>query len=684
MRDLTALFEPRGVAIIGASSSPEKLGHAMAASLDSFAGPVRLVNPRPGPGMDPTIAAAAEHAPIDLAVLCIPAQHTAQALRDSAAAGVGAALVCAGGFAEIGDAGLAAAAAVDAAIRDTGIRVLGPNTSGFFVPADRLVASFVPGARELGAGRVAVVAASGGINHVLSFQLEDDGAGVSLGVGLGAGQDITAVDVLRYLRTHEPTTAVVLHLETVPDGRALLDAVDALAREKPVVALVIGQSDVSEFAQSHTGALATSWRTTRALLRQAGAVLVDSEEQAVAAASALAAGRAAPSRRPGIGLVTAQAGPGLLIADALGRTDDLLPPLNHATLSVIAGLLPPLTFQANPVDTGRPGPGFGAILEATASDPAIDVLGVYAIIEPVVDLATSVSEAGLPSDVPVVVGIDGPGASVRAARRAARALGVTVLRGPTRLAEGLAALTEDARLRAVSDDDVEPAPAVPPISWRGPWDEVRGKQLLDDLGVHTPPRRHFATRREARSALDTLSGPLAVKLVDAEVLHKTEIGGVVLGIRTQEQLDAALDQVEKAGARSYLVEEMAGPGVELIVGARNDPAFGPTVVLGLGGTTAEVLADVTIRSAPLSATTAEAMLDDLAGAALLRGHRGGPSIDSAGLGRLLVALGGIIAAGHVDEIEINPLRLTSAGLVALDAVVRPLSPAAHDEVRSTR
>ncbi|RWZ59700.1 CoA-binding protein [Labedella populi] len=681
-RDLAPLLEPRGVVVVGASGNPEKLGYAMASSLETFPGEVRLVNSRPTAGMHSSIGeAAAAGAVPDLAVMCVPAMHTASAVRESAEAGVGAALVCAGGFAEAGGVGVDYARDLDTVVAETGIRLLGPNTSGFFVPHASLFASFVPGVRRLGPGSVAVVAASGGVNHVLSFRLESDGAGVSLGVGIGAGQDVSAPDVLHYLVGHETTRAVILHVETVPDGPALVEAVATLAAVKPVIALVVGRNDVSEFARSHTGALATSWRTTRAALRQAGAVLVGDEVQAVAAATALSARRARVSARPGVALITAQAGPGLIIADALSDANHL-PELGADTKAVLAGLLPPLTFQANPVDTGRPGETFPSVVRTVAADPVTDVLGVYAITEPVVDIVADVLAAGVADDVPVVMGVDGPASDVSSLRRSGRDTGIPVLSGPTQLAQGLAALADDAKSRAASREASSPAPVVP--LWvasvaEGEWDEARGKDLLDALGIATPPRYRCADREAARRAWSTLDPPLAVKLLDASVLHKTEIGGVVLGVRTAEDLERALDDLETAGASEFLVESMAAPGIDLVVGARNDTVFGPIVAMGVGGIATEVLGDVAIRTAPLTRTAAVAMVEDLVARELLLGHRGSAPVDLEVLGGIVVGLGALVADGVVDEIEINPLRSTATGIVALDAIVLP----AHKEVRTT-
>jgi acetyltransferase len=211
------------------------------------------------------------------------------------------------------------------------------------------------------------------------------------------------------------------------------------------------------------------------------------------------------------------------------------------------------------------------------------------------------------------------------------------------------------------------------------WDEARGKDLLDALGIVTPARRRCADREQARRAWRELEPPLAVKLLDASVLHKTEVGGVVLGVRTPDDLERALDDLEAAGASAFLVESMASPGVDLVVGARNDDVFGPIVALGVGGVATEVLGDVAIRTAPLARSEAVAMVDDLVARELLLGHRGSRPVDLESLGGVIARLGDLVADRIVDEIEINPLRSTPTGIVALDAIVLP----AHKEVRTT-
>ena len=679
--DLAPLFAPRGIAVIGASRSPGKLGASLARSLRGFAeggGYLALVNSRDAT-MFGSVAAAAAGGPVDLAMLCVPAPSCPQLLAEAAQEGVRAAVICGGGFAEAGGDGAALQRELATVVSRTGIRLLGPNTSGFFAPAAGLTASFVPGAGSVPAGRVAVVAASGGVNHAVAFLLAEAGHGVSLAVGLGNGVDVTAPDVLDHLAGDPQTTAVALHVESVTDGPRLVSSVRALAARKPVVALVVGRHDVGAFAASHTGALATSWRTTRAALAQAGAVLVGDERELVDAAGALAVTGVRPGPGNGVGVVTGQAGPGLLLLDDLRGRPVQVPELTAGTQAALAALLPPLTFQRNPVDTGRPGPDFGQVLAVVAADPGVEVIAGYALHEPggAVDLVAAVRE-GLASGVPVVFGVGGTGPDAADVRRSMLTAGAAIATDPRGVAAATAALLADARARYRRTPGLAARPPAVAIG-TGPFDENDAKDVLARLGIATPARRACTGRASAHAALAELGGPVAVKLLDAAVLHKTEAGGVHLGVRTAADLDAALDALAAVGASRYLIEAMAPPGVDLVVGARRDPVFGPIVLLGLGGTAAEALADVSVRLAPLSAAEAADMPGELAGQALLDGWRGGPVLDRVNLGQVLGAVGGLIAAHpHLAEAEINPLRVTHDGLIALDAVITTQETATAD------
>lgn len=672
MTALAQLFAPQAIAVLGASATPGKLGAAMTSSLASFPGPVMKVNagrPDPDRSFFSTMAEAAEAhgTPPDLVISCIPAAATADALREAATAGARAALVCAGGFAEAGGEGTAHQQALTEVVRETGIRVLGPNTSGFLAPHWQLTASFVPGAAELEPGSVAVVAASGGVNHALAFALAEAGVGLRLGVGLGNSLDVTQADVLDHLAADDEVRAVALHVETAVDGRRLTEAVRRLAERVPVVALVVGRSDIGDFARSHTGALATSWRVTRAALRQAGAVLVEDDRALVDAVSALSRVRLTAHHRAGVGLVTAQAGPGLLLTDDLRSHGVQVPPLVERTVKELGKLLPALTYQRNPVDTGRPSPTITQVVERVSEDPGVHVTAVYGLLEPTaVDLAPALTAARTATPLVAVVG--GPAEQARLTRKELGGAGIPCAATPAAGATMVRSLVEDAAARARLAAAETTPPAAPALSLSGPVDEHTAKNVLDELGIRTPVRRVCADPAAAHTALDELGGPLVVKILDANVLHKTEVGGVRVGIRTHEELDAALARMPASPA--LLVERMASSGPELIVGVRRDPVFGPVVALGAGGTAAETLGDVSLRLAPLSANEADAMLDELATRDVFLGARGAAPVDRKQLAHALLALSSLVADETVAECEINPLRVLPDGeVVALDAVL---------------
>ncbi|HET9772105.1 MAG TPA: acetate--CoA ligase family protein, partial [Acidimicrobiia bacterium] len=645
---LSPLFAPGAVVVVGASTNPGKLGAAMARSLSTFPGPVLLVNsrnPDPAAGIYAGVAeaVAATGTVPDLAVFCVPAGATPSAVAEAAGAGVRAGVVCAGGFREAGPSGTGIDAELTAAVAATGIRLVGPNTSGFLAPPRRLVASFVPGAGEVPAGSVGVVASSGGMLHALAFLLAAEGLGLALGVGIGNGLDVSTADVCRHLTNDADVRAVALHVEGLADGRALTDAVARLAERVPVAALVVGRGDVGELARSHTGVLTPSWRTTRAALRQAGAVLVDDERELVDAVAALSRTRLPATGSPGIGIVSGQAGPMVLLTDRLRSTGLAVPPLDDGTVARLAELLPPLTYQSNPVDTGRPGDTFTEVVATVASAAAVDVLAVIGLLEPdAFDLSAAVRSVAAGSDVPVVAVVGGPPAAVADTRAALAGGGVAAYAAVAGAVTGLRALADDARGRADRAEDADPVRLVVPDSFRIPAGEDEGKDLLDWLGLATPGRLACDDRTQAQSARRLLRPPLAVKMLEPVVAHKRRVGGVHLGVVGEADMDAAVDALDRAGARRYLVEEMAGPGVDLIVGARRDPVFGPVVVVGLGGDEAEALDAVAVRLAPLSEREAAAMLAELPGA----GRPGGWSdrVERRSVATVVATLGALLVA----------------------------------------
>jgi acetate---CoA ligase (ADP-forming) len=676
-RGLGKLFEPRSIAVIGASADPAKAGNAMLRALRSFPGRLFPINPRHGSVLDLEAfesVSSTQHE-IDLAVLCVPPGALLDAVGDCAAAGVAGAVICTGGLAESGPDGAVIEAEISAIAESTGLRVLGPNTSGFLNPAAGVYASFVLGAQDVRPGRVGVVAQSGGVNHHVAFSLAAHGVGVSIAAGLGNGIDIGATELLEYLAADDETSVILLALEGVEDGRRLCDRIARVIERKPVVVLKVGTGEQQAFAQSHTGAIAGDDVVARAALSQAGAVLVSSSDELVDAGRALLATRLGARSSVGVGLVSGQAGPALLLADSLAGRGLRLPELARSTQQRLATLLPPITYQQNPVDTGRPGEMFREVVETVANDDAVDLLVVYALDEPdALDPVTEIPPAVSTTGIPLVFVTSGPLDEVAETAQALAAQGIATFLSQERAVGAVAALASDAQARArLAAGGRRLAPAGAAMEQPATVSEATAKDLLEAIGVPTPKREVHLERSTIPGVLGRLRAPLVVKILDPEIIHKAEVGGVRTDVETEATLERALDAIDSIrGARDgpYLIEEQVEAGPELIVGGTRDPSFGPVIALGLGGFAAEALANAAFRCAPITVEDAHEMVESLRGARLLDGFRGMPVVDRDELVAVLVGLADLLSANNwIREFDVNPLRATSDGLIALDALI---------------
>ena len=674
---LARLFDPRSVAVVGASAAPEKAGYQLLKTVTGFSGAVYPVNPREDEilGLTTYPDLAAIPGPVDLVVLVLPPHHSPALLRDAAAVGAGAALIVSGGFGESGADGIRLQDEILGICRDGGIRLLGPNTSGFIRPPRGLYCTFVPPITDIAPGGISIVAQSGGLNVTLAYLAHHEGLGIGLAAGLGNAADVDIAEVIDYLADDADTEIIALQLEGVPDGRGLYDSVARATQRKPVVALPVGRADLGGFAESHTGNLIGNFALTRAALVQAGAVIVETTTDLVDTAHALSLHRLAPAADPGVGVLTSQAGPGLLMTDRLRHAGIRVPELSAPSIERIAGLLPPMHFVRNPVDTGRPSETYGDILATMAGDDAVDAVVVFALLEEhALDPVAAIGGVLASSDKPILFGTGGATDMTEPVRAALASMAVPCYGAPDRAAQGMLALVEDSRAawRRARDRTTAPPPPAEPLG-PGPIDEDAAKALIEAAGIATPLRTVCATHAEAHAALAEFGGPVVVKILDAAITHKTEIGGVQLGVVTSADLDRALvriDAIATEAPRRYLIEAMAAPGLEVIIGGANDAGYGPTVLLGLGGTAAEALGDVTLRLAPLGAAEAAAMADDLRGRALFDGWRGAPRLDRAALARAIRAVGSLMAAHpEIRELDLNPVRVYGDGVLALDALV---------------
>ncbi|MFF8837493.1 acetate--CoA ligase family protein [Streptomyces sp. NPDC015130] len=682
-RDLTSLFDPGSVAVVGASDDPAKYGHAVAAQALRAPGrrPVHLVNRRGGTVLGRPAARSLGEigGPVDLVVISVPGTGFEAAVDDALACGAKAIVAITAGFAEAGPAGLARQRAVAERVRAAGAVLVGPNCLGI---ADNTTELYLASDR-FAPGRVALLSQSGNLALELQLRGAPHGLGFSRFVSLGNQADVTLVDLVEDCARHEPTSVIAVYAEDFGDGRAFARA--AAEAGKPVVLLTAGRGTASaRSAQSHTGALTTSADVVAAACRDAGVELVRTPREMTVVLAALAGGRRTTGRRTAV--LTDGGGHGAVASDAAEDAGLDVPELGAPAQDRLRSVLWEQSAVGNPVDLAgmgeqRPLSYADTVRELLAADEVDAVLmtgyfGGYAASEgglgggPAGGSVLAEGEQRAAKEIaghlattpkPLVVQSMYPDSpSCRALAEA----GVPVFDATEDAARALAALT--GRSAGAPAAVAARPPATTPLgdpSYHG----VRA--LLAAAGVPFPPAREISDETELLAAAAAFEGPYVLKAL--HVLHKSDAGGVALRLADRDALLAAYRQMHaRLGAPAYSVEAMAdlSDGLELIVGVQRDPRFGPVAMVGLGGVLTETLRDVAFALAPVAAGSAEKLLRGLRTAALLDGVRGRPAVDVTAAAAVIARITEL-AASHpeIAELEVNPLLVRPDGCVALDA-----------------
>jgi acetate---CoA ligase (ADP-forming) len=672
-RDLRPLFNPRSVAILGASNDPAKWGNrlALGALRGEGSRAVYLVNRNGGEILErqayPTLADLPE-AP-ELVVLSVPAEGFEDAVEASLAAGAKALVGITTGLGETGDEGRAREAAIVERVRKAGAVLLGPNCLGIFDSATSLDLGW----SELQGGSVGLVSQSGNLALELALLAEDYGLGFSRFASLGNQADLEAGELVRSLIDHESTRVIALYCEDFRDGRAFARAArEAVEAGKPVVLLTVGGGDVSaQAARSHTGAMVSSATAVAAACRAAGMQRVRSPRELIDLAQAELA-RVRPRGRRVV-IVGDGGGHGIVASDVASAEGLELPPLSEELQGRIAPHLPDAAPTRNPVDFAGAGEQFLTIfedvtrllLESGEVDAAL-VTGYFGGYSDFSDdfqaqeteVALGMARAAADSGRALVVQSMYPRSPSLVALREA---GVPVYREIEAAAWVLARLADQAEQPPRGVPELpSPGDGPPPAGY---WE---ARELLASAGIAFPSARRVADFDEARAAATELGYPLAVKALGP--LHKSDAGGVALGIESEKALEDALAEMATLSAEGYSVERMAPVGVELIAGSIQDARFGPVVLVGLGGVYAELLDDTAVALAPVDAAQAEELIRSLRGSAILAGARGRPPVDVAAAAEAIAALSRLAASRpDLAEIEINPLLVTPQGALGLDA-----------------
>lgn len=680
--NLDAIFRPRSIAVIGASRRAGTIGYQILDNLlkNRFAGAVYPVNPHVpvihSVRAYPSVEAIPD--PVDLAVIVVPKEGVLDVAQACGRHGVKALVVISAGFKEVGGEGIEREKRLLDVVRRHGMRMVGPNCMGVLNtdPDVSMNATFAPTTPP--AGPVSFMSQSGAMGVTILDYASEYGIGVSKFVSLGNKSDVSANDVLAYWRADERTRVVLMYLENFGNPRNFTRIAREMSKEKPIIVVKAARTQAGARAGvSHTGALAELDVATDALLAQCGALRVETVEELFDVA--IAFGNAPLPQGDRVAIVTNAGGPGIIIADACESHGLKVAPLAEATRERLREILPEEAAIANPVDmiASADAARYRAVLETVLPDPNVDAV-IAAFVPPLgvqaEDVARVIAETGAERRKPVLAvlmgrqGLPQGMALLHAAR-------VPAYIFPESATRALAALWRHRRWLerppgrvAEFEADVGRAQAIVAAAraaGRHRLLEHESMALFEAYGIPVAPYRLVRGVEEAVQAGAALGYPVALKIVATEVIHKTDIGGVVLGLEDERELRDAFEEITGrarerglrlgSGLDGLLVQKMLPGGRETIIGMTYDPGFGPLLMFGLGGIYVEAIGDVAFRIHPVSDVDAAEMVRQVRGFKLLEGVRGERSVDLRLLEETIQRVSRLVTAHpEIEELDINP------------------------------
>jgi acetyl coenzyme A synthetase (ADP forming)-like protein len=702
---LRPLLAPKSVAIIGAGSRPKSVGHQVLRNIldGGYTGRVYVVNPRHDAVLGIASVPSAIDLPIapDLAIVAVPASHLLEVVRDCGQRGVRGVLVLTAGFGETGEAGRALQDEAVFLSRRYGMRLIGPNCLGVLNtdPAVRLNATFAP--LPMNEGGLGLVSQSGALGIAVVVAAERSGLGISQFVSVGNKADVSSNDLLLAWE-HDPRMSVIgLYLESFGNARKFARIARRVSRSKPIIAIKAGRSAAGQRAgQSHTAAAASSDAVVDALFAEAGVLRVDTMTEMLDVARVLS-DQPVPDG-PRLAIIGNSGGPEILAADAASAAGLTVAPLEPQTIALLQEAVPSAASLQNPVDLGasaQPEEIAAALRILLAADEVDSVLTVFTetLVADIDEVMNANATAAAASHKPVVA--THVGGEPRSLSESGTGHRVPVFVFPEPAAAALGRAWQYAQIRSRKpidldlDYDVDLAGArslvrellVGNAGWLGAEDNAR---LLSHYGISLCPQRVVVTDDAAVTAAREFGYPVAIKIADGTV-HKSEVGGVRLGVQDDRELRRAFWSVIAAApdATGVLIQPMVANGIEMILGAVQDPQFGPVVMVGAGGVLADLVADRGFRLAPLAEDEAAELVGGLRMARLLDGYRGTPVVSRAALATLLARLSRLVEdLPEVAEIDLNPVICRGNNLVVVDAKVRlaPATPGPDPLLRQLR
>ena len=687
---LDMFFHPKSVAVIGASSNPQKLGHAVLANIrdSGFPGPIYPINPKADMilGLEAYPSVLDVPGAIDLVVVLVPTPFVPTVMEESGRKGVKGAIIITAGFRETGPDGIAREKELLSIAAKYKMRIIGPNCLGLIDTLAPINASFAEGMPQQGS--IAFMSQSGALcTAILDYALAEQ-IGFSHFVSVGNKSDVDEVALLDDWGEDENTNVVIAYIEGIRDGRAFMETASRTARKKPIIAVKSGRTaSGSKAVSSHTGSLAGSDAAYDAAFMQSGVLRAQTVQQLFDYSTVFSYQPIIKGHR--IAMITNAGGPGVMATDALESSGLVLAALSPETEESLAKVLPPAASTHNPVDVlgdARAG-RYADALRIVLADEGVD--GLVVILTPqtstdIEETAKVLYEISSKSEKPVTSCWMGKKEASRGIEILARAK-IPNYPFPERAVAALGAMYRYSRWRQQPQAELErfevDRQAVADLfaavraAGRNTMGDAEAQTILKAYGIATPQSTVAATPDEAVAYCEQIGYPVVMKIASPDILHKSDVGGIIVGVRNADEVRSAFDTLLQRAKAHMLeaeiwgaqVQEMVTDAREIIIGMNRDPQFGPLVMFGLGGIYVEVLKDVTFRVAPMSRIQASEMVSSINAYQLLTGVRGQAAADIEAIVDTILRISQLVTDfDEIAEMDINPLLVRSEGAVAVD------------------
>ncbi|MFH1675051.1 MAG: acetate--CoA ligase alpha subunit [Pseudomonadota bacterium] len=686
-------FNPKSVAIVGASTQPGKIGYDILKNIlqYSYAGAVYPVNPKAdiilGQKAFPDLLSIPD--PVDLVVVSVPSQGVLDVIRQCRKKGVDSVVVITAGFKEVGGAGSHLEEDLLKEVQKAGIRLIGPNCLGIIDTASSLNASFAAGMPL--SGHIGFFSQSGALCVAILDWALGENVGFSKFVSPGNKADVTEIDLMRAMADDDNTRVILGYLESIEDGHTFMNVAQSVSKKKPIIIIKSGTTSAgAKAASSHTGALTGSNTAYNAAFKQCGVIHAHSVQELFIYATAFAS-QPLP-KGPNVAIITNSGGPGIIAADACDRSDLELPTVQEQSVERLRSFLPRTASFYNPIDIigDATSERYKKTLEVILADDSIDA--VLILLTPtaaidIVETAEAIVELAKNTDKPIVTSFMGE-RKVRPGRKIFQDNSIPTFGYPEEAVAALNAMFRYQQWLNQPEKKFErieiPTKKVRQIfasvrkQSRSDLIEIEAREVLEAYNFTLSKNIMVNTTKDAVKAASEIGYPVVMKIASPDVLHKSDMGGVRAGLENEHMVEEAFfditsnirQRLPNARIMGVSVQEMVRGGKEVILGISNDIQFGPMIMFGLGGIYVEVLKDVAFRIVPVSVEDADAMIREIRSFPLLRGVRGEPSADLLAIRKSILALSQMaLDFPEIIEADINPLlvRPKGEGAVAVDA-----------------